>query len=116
MGQAERRRAILPPALRAPQARETTLATRSWRARVAVGALLRELRVVGARGDAVSATVGRLRLDERPLPHSSRGSPHPEIEAHDVDALLRALGDVGPEELETALRVVRRVRSLAGAA
>lgn len=162
MGHAERK-VVFPAASVAPQARETTLATRNWRSRVAVSALLRELRLLGSveetdaerqprplqrlrrlirrvvgartvRSRAVapppelvitadwripgegSRTVGRLRLDEPATRGGARTGRPSDARLRDADALLTALGDLGPEELESALRVVRRMRSLAGAA
>lgn len=145
----------------------TTLASRGWRSRVALASLLRELRVVGDRGIAVSGTIAgagwmarlrrflrrlgltmggrreraealltrttapwravgsdignatlpRLQLAaQEPRRYAAQVAQRAEAEMGDVDTLLSLLGDIGPEELEVALRVVRRVRALAGAA
>lgn len=148
------RRAVVPAAIATPHARETTLATRTWRSRVAIAALLRELRPLDGAGlpprpagrlrrlvravfrrhtlrprtipelaitadwrmpGETSPTVGRRRLGEPPT--GTAAPAHRAGEAsRDVDMVLTTLGDLGPDELERALRVVRRVRSLAGAA
>lgn len=138
----------------------TVLASRSWRARVALALLLRELRLIAERGiaepggDATPRSKGRVRRiverleaalgleDRRPATGTAPArSPDPastlprrpigeqgrardaasiakraeaEAEMRDVDALLANL-EVDARELETALRVVRRVRSLVGA-
>lgn len=66
---------------------------------------------------AANTTLPRLHLAEQERRrYTVQVAQRAEGELGDVDALLPMLGDIRAEELEIALRVVRRVRALSGVA